>query len=301
MKKKCIALTLVWMLCCGPLIFGEEDPVNPASPDPLLDELPSDVIETRRSEEDSLLDEKETLEDNFSGHEPIYMLFGIDPASAKFQLSFKYRLFSKNAPLAQKWEDIPRFHFAYTQTSFWDLESTSKPFEDNNYKPELLYYRERIPLPQCFEWISRFNFQYGVQHESNGRDGEFTRSLNIAYIRPELVFGSPGDNQFQLSPKFWLYVGDLEENPDIAEYRGYMDFFAKYGKADDMQLSCNARVGSKFDKGSLQLDFSYPLKKLFRDNLDLFLQVQYFTGYGESLLRYDEKSTRVRVGFAIFR
>jgi outer membrane phospholipase A len=33
----------------------------------------------------------------------------------------------------------------------------------------------------------------------------------------------------------------------------------------------------------------------------VFLQAQYFTGYGESLLRYYERGDSFRAGFAVFR
>jgi len=40
---------------------------------------------------------------------------------------------------------------------------------------------------------------------------------------------------------------------------------------------------------SLQLDLTYPTMRLF-GSFSLYLDVQYFTGYGESLLGYNKKS-----------
>lgn len=53
--------------------------------------------------------------------------------------------------------------------------------------------------------------------------------------------------------------------------------------------------------GSVQVDFTYPLSKILFRNVALYLYVQFFTGYGESLLNFDEKDTRVRLGFGIVR
>jgi outer membrane phospholipase A len=50
-----------------------------------------------------------------------------------------------------------------------------------------------------------------------------------------------------------------------------------------------------------QVDPSYPLMQFLDKNLSLYLYSQHFTGYGESLLRYDERSWALRFGFAIYR
>ncbi|MGA3143572.1 MAG: phospholipase A [Verrucomicrobiota bacterium] len=51
---------------------------------------------------------------------------------------------------------------------------------------------------------------------------------------------------------------------------------------------------------SLQLDLTYPTMRLF-GSFSLYLDVQYFTGYGESLLGYNKKSDELRAGFSLFR
>ncbi len=76
---------------------------------------------------------------NLSVYKPIYFLFGPSPLDAKFQLSFKYRLFSGSAGLAKRWPVLKGLYFAYTQKSFWDLHSPSKPFTDSSFSPELFY------------------------------------------------------------------------------------------------------------------------------------------------------------------
>jgi len=60
-------------------------------------------------------------------------------------------------------------------------------------------------------------------------------------------------------------------------------------------------VGDRADRGSLQLDLSYPLLRITGDSLAIYAFAQYFTGYGESLLQYDQRVSAFRVGIALYR
>lgn len=235
-----------------------------------------------------------------SGYEPIYFLCGADPSNAKFQLSLKVKIFHPRGPLATRHAWLQELHFGYTQTSFWDLSSDSKPFDDTSYKPELFYVSEDIRqgVPP---WISRLEFQTGLQHESNGRDYPASRSLNIFYVKPVLTVGDLEEMHFTFAPEVWVYVGDMSENPDMEDYRGYFDLLIKYGSPQGMELSANLRKGTKEGKGSIQIDFTYPLSRITSDNLSFYFHAQYFTGYGENLLTYYEKNSELRVGLAFFR
>ena len=67
------------------------------------------------------------------------------------------------------------------------------------------------------------------------------------------------------------------------------------------QAAFLARLGNDFDKGSLQVDLSYPLQRLAIRDLGMYLHGQFFTGYGESLLEYDESTTSFRLGLSLVR
>ncbi len=229
----------------------------------------------------------------------MYFVAGPDSPNAKFQFSLKYQLLNSEGPLAQKVPFLKGLHVAYTQTSLWDWNKASAPFLDSSYKPEVLYTWDRVAGGGPTNWI-RLDIQPGLQHESNGKDGADSRSLNIAYIRPTLTLGRDDRFQVILQPRAWVYVGDLSDNPDIAHYRGYADLRAIIGWRDNVQLSAIGRLGNAGDKGSLQLDLTFPLMKLWR-NFNAYLQAQYFVGYGESLLLYNERSWAYRFGFAIYR
>lgn len=221
-------------------------------------------------------------------YEPIYFVAGSTDPNAKFQFGFRYQI----AETESKW--LNGFSFAYTQTSLWDLSSPSAPFYDSSYKPELLYAYNELIGGGPTNWF-RLDGQVGAQHESNGKSGVDSRSLNIAYVRPAIVFGYPDHLHLTLQPRVWAYMGDLSDNPDIDQYRGNFDLRAML-TYKDLQLSAFGRMGKEWDNYGVQIDLTYRIPKT-----GIYLDLQYFTGYGESLLGYNQKSEAFRAGIALFR
>jgi phospholipase A1 len=77
-----------------------------------------------------------------SEHEPMYFVAGSrGPTTARFQLSFKYRIFDPDGWVSDLGlgPALTGLHFGYTQTSIWDLGDESKPFRDTSYKPSFFY------------------------------------------------------------------------------------------------------------------------------------------------------------------
>jgi phospholipase A1 len=239
----------------------------------------------------------------FSGHEPIYFIYGTDQPNVKFQVSFKYQVLNPEGSLVQALPALGGVHLAYSQTSFWDLEGESKPFFDNSYRPEVLWSADDLRLEATPSVVSRLGLQVGLQHESNGRAGDDSRSMNTVYVRPTLTFGdADGDGLFlTVAPKLFAYVGDVDDNPDIKDYRGYGELRTVVGWQEGLQLSTLARLGDDWDKGSLQFDLSCPLRELSGRNADLYLHAQYFNGFGESLLNYNESTSVFRLGVSLVR
>ena len=56
-----------------------------------------------------------------------------------------------------------------------------------------------------------------------GRSGPSDQYRNIAYIRPIVTFGDERGLFLTLAPRVFSYIGSLDDNPDIAEFRGYAD------------------------------------------------------------------------------
>jgi phospholipase A1 len=231
-------------------------------------------------------------------YEPFYFVAGTESPNAKFQISFKYQLLNNEGPLVQRAPPLKGFAIGFTQTSLWDWNRASAPFYDSSYKPELLYSYERLLGGRSTNWY-RLDLQAGFQHESNGKDGENSRSLNIAYLRPTLTLGSDENFLFTLIPRAWIYLGDLSDNPDLAHYRGYVDLRAIVGYKG-LQLSALGKMGNAANRGNVQLDLTYPLTRLW-GTFSVYLHAQYFNGYGESLLDYNERSSGFRAGFSLYR
>ena len=84
--------------------------------------------------------EDTAVEPPLSENEPIYFSVGTrGDTTARFQLSFKYRLFDRQFGWGRNWPWLAGLHFAYTQTSIWNLSETSKPFTDTSYRPSLFW------------------------------------------------------------------------------------------------------------------------------------------------------------------
>lgn len=241
------------------------------------------------------------FKEHFFAYEPFYFIAGTESPNAKFQISFKYRILNEEGPLAARLPLLQGLHLAYTQTSLWDWNSESKPFFDSSYKPEVLWSWDDLhPVPAADGWL-RLDLLGGLQHESNGKAGADSRSLNMAYLRPSLTLGPPDALQLKIQPRFWVYVGGLEENPDLPDYRGYADLRLVLGWPRGLQISALGRLGDDANRGSLQLDLTYPMMRVLTGSLSLYLHAQYFTGYGESLLDYRRRTEMFRLGLSLYR
>jgi len=242
---------------------------------------------------------KRNYADHFSAHEPMYFVVGGDKPAAKFQLSFKYRLLDDGGTLTRQYPQLRGLHIAYTQRSLWNITSASSPFYDTSYMPEFLF--ESLADDTGKHWgFTWLGYQAAFQHESNGRDGAGSRSMNTFYIRPMMVFGDPEGWRLILRPKFFVYLGALGDNEDIKNYRGHSELRAIFGRNNRLSISVTGRIGQHFDKGSAQFDVSYPTEFL-TGNFATYLLAQYWTGYGESLLHYNRRSSTVRFGFSLAR
>lgn len=236
-----------------------------------------------------------------SAHEPVYFIFndnwlGKSDYGAKFQISLRYQLFNSATPKAPTWQE--HLYFAYTQTSIWDMKAASKPFHDSAYRPELFW---DDPDFSAFPAITALaGMRAGVGHESNGRDGEESRSINIVYVRPTFTFLGGEDYVWSFSPKIYAYL-NKSDNPDIDDYRGYADLLLRLKKDDTWEYDLTLRKGTKDAYGSMQFDVSYPFRG-FLHSLNGYLYFQYFNGYGETILDYNIKEpSRIGLGLMLVR
>lgn len=201
---------------------------------------------------------------------------------ARFQLSFKTKVLES---FIFGYGDL---WVAYTQVAHWQIYNTelSRPFRELNYEPEIL-----LNLPLNFKLLG-FNFRMagiGFNHQSNGRDLPRSRSwnrimFNLAMERENLI----------INLKPWIRLHDSEdENPLISEYigRGEASAIYKYNKHTFHVIATNS-LSFADNHGSLQFNYSYPLKA------NVSAQLQLFNGYGETLIDYNHKQTTFGIGIS---
>jgi phospholipase A1 len=224
-----------------------------------------------------------------------YKEFGIDAGDlkhteAKFQLSIKVPLIQNNWFI--KYDAI---YFGVTIKSFWQLyaKNVSAPFRETNYKPEIFYI---APLP-LHPFGGNAGFALGLEHESNGQSGALSRSWNRVYAA---FLYEKGNFAFAFKP--WVRVKEErkktptaargDDNPDIQDYLGHFQVTGAYAW-ENIQANFSARQNFKTNKGSLELGFTFPLSGRLRG------YVQYFNGYGESLIDYNYRQQRFGIGIAL--
>jgi phospholipase A1/A2 len=269
----------------------------PATTDALASGTTSTSPEPPRpSEAATLVDKPPPLA--VSVYEPVYVIVGGDGGlNAKFQISFRYQLFDGEGPLAGRLPWIDDLFLSFSQTSLWDLQELSKPFTDTSYRPRLFY--SHHDLGRVLDGRLRLGVETGFGHESNGKDGDDSRSFNMFYVRPTLTYGDPDGFRIYMGPLIHNYIAD-DENPDLKDYRGYVDWLFGAGSKGGLNFWALVRKGDRSSFGSAELNLSYPLSKLSGGDLTGWLTLQYFGGYGESLLDYDKKlESQLRLGIAI--
>ena len=201
-----------------------------------------------------------------------------------FQISLKFLLASH---LLNNQADL---YFAYTNRSFWQVfdNRNSAPFRETNHEPEAwLQIRTHRKL---FGFTNQL-VQLGIVHQSNGRGGALSRSWNRLYAN--LVFEK---EHFYFGIKPWYRIPEKksdDDNPDIEDFLGYMEFQGVY-KRNKNNFGLFFRDNLRKDnRGTLQLDWSFPLFSRWRG------YVQYFYGYGESLIDYNNKVNKLGIGIKL--
>ena len=73
------------------------------------------------------------------------------------------------------------------------------------------------------------------------------------------------------------------------------------GIVDLEGLALNSQLWLARKGTTVQVDLTYPMAGLLGKNLNFYLQAQYFSGYAETLLNYNERHDALRIGFSIVR
>ncbi|MGD9877572.1 phospholipase A [Desulfococcus sp.] len=285
---------------CEACIESQRAESPPLDAERLSDEKPS-PIDTRMKEE------AETRQIGFAltTHRPNYVLpfvynhspntsvypgdlseGDVDNTEVKFQVSLKYQL------IDNIYKDNWHVYVAYTNLSYWQAYNSdySSPFRDTNHEPEAwLQYDTDWEL---FWGIKSRMIQGGFSHQSNGRTEPFSRSWNRIFLN--LVFEK---ENLAVSIKPWYRIPEDDEdddNPDIDRYMGYGELNAAYKWGDNtFSLVFRNNLRSSGNKGAVELGWSFPLYKKLKG------YVQYFNGYGQSILDYNDSANTIGVGLAL--
>jgi len=230
-----------------------------------------------------------------SEYKPVYFDIGTrGQTTARFQISAKYRLFSPAGDRPATWDE--NFYLAYTQTSLWDLQGDSMPFIDTTFNPSAFWLSDNIWQSASQNW--RFGMNTGVEHNSNGKDGADSRSLNDGYIEPRFHYRFDGGSTLTFAPRVKAYFGVASENSDYADYAGRVDWQLRWAQDNGAVVSAMYRQGDQ-KRRTTQLDFAWPLQRTWL-NMNGYLHLQYFNGYGETLLGYNQRNeSQFRVGLSL--
>lgn len=303
-------------LACYDRVHGRPAGV-PVAPSPAASAPVASAVDSPAAARPSRLGERWDLDGNRAGeffvpraYKPVYLLpatwtdavnrrpaspapgheVGTDlilrPVEAKYQISLKAKFGERlfGTPLSL-WG-------GYTQSSRWQLYNgaDSRPFRETDYEPELI---ALWPLDtEVLGWRLRMA-SLSLNHQSNGRALPLSRSWNR-------VIGEVGFERgawvVQLRPWWRLHESAADDdNPDIEDHVGRGELvIGRYGgdHAFTLQLRHSLRAGAR-SRGSAQLEWVFPLSGALHGYL------QWFAGYGESLIDYNLKQSRVGLGVTI--
>jgi phospholipase A1 len=218
----------------------------------------------------------------------------LERVEAKFQISLRTKALEDVVLTgADLW-------LAYSQVSIWQIYNhrESSPFRSSDYQPEAVYVvplgrGEGVRLPGDWRWRM---VQLGIAHQSNGRGDALSRSWNRVWLGAGVDRGPIG---LQLRVNQRVRFASIDDNPDLVRYIGRAETVASY-VGDATAASLTWKTGSGFVKrGSLQLDWTYPVRRSQPDGLRWYVQA--FTGYGETLLDYNHRQTSVGAGLALYQ
>ncbi len=210
-----------------------------------------------------------------------------DRTEAVFQISAKHRVFGT------------KFYFGYTQISFWQSydSDNSAPFRETNYNPELFYRTDRFDF-----WSGRVGADIGGEHESNGQIPPVSRSWNLLYAAPYYYNSSLLvylKLRYRIPEEEKKFPNDAEgdDNPDITDYLGYSDLKLFYILPWNHSIHIILRGNLNTGKGGVVVNYSWLLPK----GKFSYLCIRISHGYGESLVDYNRKLTRIGFGIMFAR
>lgn len=203
-------------------------------------------------------------------------------SDVKFQISIAQRLTKSTLPFNTY------LFLMYNQKCFWNVFEKSMPMHDFNFNPGIGLTRLIIVKNRLVGKATMI-----IEHESNGKDGTESRSWNRITFGANIFI----DPHFMIHGKVWIPIIDGQNNHDILRYCGiYQTGLSVTSQNNRFGLSVilTKRQGWNLNFNTV-VEVNYRVFK--KDNQSLFLQ--YYNGYGESLIDYNQFHSRLRIGFVI--
>jgi phospholipase A1 len=224
----------------------------------------------------------------------LYEDANVDDVEVKFQLSIQAKAVDNILSVFDSELDLDLW-VAYTQRSWWQLynQDQSAPFRETNYEPEVFFRLMREGKDNAMFGFTNREISFGYTHQSNGRGTSLSRSWNRLFVSAEF-----DKDNWLIIPRVWWRIPENEkddDNPDISEYMGYGDLKVAYQLGDHLlttTITNNLRTND--NRGSAEIDWSFPFPWTNNQRFKGF--VQYYTGYGESLIDYNEYTNRFSIG-----
>ena len=195
------------------------------------------------------------------------------------------------------------YYLAYSHKAFWQIYVDSSPFRETNYSPEGFVVFPVLDNTTIFHMRA---LKFGIGHSSNGQGdtsevvypfgytnpGNRSRSLNYVYTEGTFQYDT-----LITDLRFWARIPEdpaTDDNPDYTDYSGSME--VKFSYFVDKHMFTFMQRGSVSTwKGATELTYSYPLVN------DTYVYGKIFSGYGESLIDYDNYITKFALGFSFSR
>lgn len=219
-----------------------------------------------------------------------YFALGTDPfhtpnaynSGVKFQLSISQRLTNATLP----WGTY--VYLFFTEKVFWEIFQNSMPMSDLNFNPGIGWTKPFFVKERYCGKLTLI-----LEHESNGRDDLSSRSWN----KVSLAGSAYVTDWLAVHAKYWLPIVDGENNKDILKYSGIFQMCFQLNTNDRrfmLAATFVKRQGWNMNwNTNIQLGW-----RIFKDSNQYFF-FDFYNGYGEGLLAYNQFHNRLRFGILI--
>lgn len=205
----------------------------------------------------------------------------INHGEVKYQISLKVPV----------WKDMfnhpSSLMFGYTQLSYWQLYNKKSFFRETNYEPEL-FLANKINYRLSENWYVNF-LNLGLVHQSNGEGNGMQRGWNRLYLE-----AIASNQNWMISLQPWYVLSTNKNNDNITNYLGYGRVLVAYKYYRQVfAVQAHSLIENGGHRATGEFTWSFPLVPYLKG------YVQFFTGYGQSLIEYNHRTNSGSIGLAL--